>query len=465
MLSYQLIYATSIDGDSIEWTAQNASQTLPILYINTEDSVPVVDKETKIPAGLWVEIPDACESKDFTLGSLEKPVEITIKGRGNASWLLDKKPYKIKFEKKTEFLGMPKQKHFALLNSSGGSGIAQMMGMELARIAGMDWAPRLVPVELVLNGEYLGLYNVAESIKIDKNRVNIYEQEDLNEDEETIPYGWLVEIDNYSDSCQIVIKEPGWTTMRVTYHTPEELSEMQENWLYDEFYKLNETIYSKEDSIKESWANIIDAHSLAKLFLVREVLGDKDGFNGSFYLYKDKGENSIWKAGPMWDPMLDCAQPPTDWVMNNLPSYSKWKIIPQVFYTKAFSDAFIDEWQTFYPKLEDIAAYMEDYASKVCEASSADKNRWPDAALITIDAVKSRVQWIRNSSKWIDENKYYYDDYLSGIDNVVVEESGDSEIYTLDGRKVLQITAKGIYIIKIKMDNGTIETKKIFYQP
>lgn len=444
-----------------QWTDSMASGTLPILYITTEDSVPVLDKETKIPANLWVSIPENCSSKNFEIGSEDNPVEITIKGRGNATWLQDKKPYKIKFESKTEFLGMPKQKHFALLNASGNQGISQVMGMELARKADLGWAPRIEPVELVLNGEYLGLYNVTESIKIDKNRLNIFEQEDLNEDDETIPYGWLVEIDNYYDPAQIIINEPEWTMMRITYHTPEVLSSKQENWLTEEFYKINETIYSSNDSIKETWDTLIDASSLAKLFIVREILGDRDGFNGSFYLYRDKHENAKWNAGPMWDPSLECWQTPTDWLINRLPEYSTWKIIPEIFYTKSFYHAFRMEWQNIYPIVEDMTDFMLDYAEKVSAGSLCDQARWPEVALITVEDTKNKIQWIRNSSKWIDENKNYYEDYLAGFNVVQSERTLEKqEIWTIDGIRIPKVTNKGLYIIRKKYTDGTIETKK-----
>ena len=303
---------------------------------------------------------------------------------------------------------MPKQKHFALLNASGNYGVSQVMGMELARIAGLGWAPRIQPVELVLNGEYLGLYNVTESIKIDKNRLNIFEQDDLNQDEEIIPYGWLVEIDNYSDPCQIIINQPNRTVMRVTYHTPEELSVLQQEWLIKEFTNINETIYSKDMSIKETWSSLIDPQSLTQLFIVREVMGDRDGFNGSFYLYRDKEENVKWKAGPMWDPSFEGWQIPTDWLMNRLPDYSTWKIIPQIFYTKNFYTAFLEQWEIFYPKVDEIYDYMIEYAETVNAASLTDKKRWPDVGLITTDDIKNKVQCIRNTSKWINDNKNYY---------------------------------------------------------
>lgn len=297
-------------SDDSEWPSSMVSGTLPVLFINTEAQAPIVDKVTPIPAGLWIEIPENCSEEDFALGSSDEPVSLTIRGRGNSSWLADKKPYKIKFDKKTEILGMPKHKHFALLPAQ----VTPVLGMELARQVGLGWASRSQPVEVVLNDEYLGLYNLFESVKIDSNRLDIFEQDDLCEDDELIPYGWLVEIDNYNDECQIVLDEPGRTTMKVTYHTPEELSDKQEQWLIDEFSKINDVINSEDYAVREHWADYIDANSMAQYFIVREIVEDYDGFNGSMYMYRDnEGDASRWKMGPMWDVTFNAWNEPVDW--------------------------------------------------------------------------------------------------------------------------------------------------------
>ena len=57
--------------------------TLPVVYINTDDSKPIVEKEEKIPATIWV---DAAGTDYASLGSEAAPVEFTVSGRGNYSW-------------------------------------------------------------------------------------------------------------------------------------------------------------------------------------------------------------------------------------------------------------------------------------------------------------------------------------------------------------------------------------------
>ena len=85
-----------------------------------------------------------------------------------------KKPYKIKLGKKTALIGMPKNKHWALLKPTEDT----VAGLQLGKLMGMEWALSFRPVEVVLNGDYIGLYFLTETIRIDENRVNIYEQQD-----------------------------------------------------------------------------------------------------------------------------------------------------------------------------------------------------------------------------------------------------------------------------------------------
>ena len=155
-----LFFVHSLSAKDInieEWQGSSrASGKLPLMFINTENGDSILDKETKIPAGLWIEIPENCPEKDFALGSKDAPISLEIKGRGNSTWKMPKKPYKLKFTKKTAILGMPKHKHFAL-QACYGNAIdwgAAVGGMELGRLTGMPWCSRVEPVELILNGPY-----------------------------------------------------------------------------------------------------------------------------------------------------------------------------------------------------------------------------------------------------------------------------------------------------------------------
>lgn len=273
----------------------------PILYVNTVDGIIIDQKETYIDAEAWF---DSQGSMDYkSLGSREEPLVLGIRGRGNASWLQDgPKPYKMKFEKKQPFFGLTKNKHWVLLPvSSYGEYYNNMVGFKIGQQLGMSYLPSRFPVQLVLNGQFVGLYMLGENVRIDEGRVDIFEQPDNNEDESTLPFGWLVEVDNYSDPCQIKIPHqnyPGRYT-RVTYHTPEALSTMQEEWLTDQFNSFAVAAHNV-NKLDRRWEEYIDINSLAKYFIVQEILNNFDAYMGSWYLYKDL-DDSRWSVGPLWD--------------------------------------------------------------------------------------------------------------------------------------------------------------------
>jgi hypothetical protein len=158
--------------------AGNPSGSLPVMYINTENSAGINSKETYISATYYI---DPKETDFEAIGSVDNQQAMQIRGRGNYTWTgFSKKPYRIKLDKKTALLGMTKNKNFALLaHADDNKGFMRnAVGLELSRLIGMTWTPESQPIEVVLNGQYIGLYLLTETIRVDSNRVDIVEQAD-----------------------------------------------------------------------------------------------------------------------------------------------------------------------------------------------------------------------------------------------------------------------------------------------
>ena len=460
--------APSDSNPAKTWDASAVSGTLPVLYVNTEGGVPIVDKVTQISASLWIEVPEACDQKDLALGSAEEPLGLVIRGRGNSTWQNDKKPYKLKFNSKTPMMGMPKHKHFALLALAHGhrDWSAYNCGLEFARYMNLGWTPAMKPVEFVLNGEYLGLYWVIESIKIGENRLNIYEQPDINEDDDTIPYGWLVEIDNTEDDCQIMVKENEDHWMRVTYHSPEELSDKQESWLTGSFTKICETIYSDDEAIAENWDRYLDPYSLAKCFIIRELNSDLDGFAGSVYLHRDKTDDAKWVFGPIWDCAMSTAglSAPTDWYINTKPEWRHWHLIEQIFKTKKFQDVFLEVWNNFYPEgISHIHEYMKELSGPLMEVNAINNERWNIDQVMT----PTMIEWLfdglyNRKAKWIEEHKYFNAEACAP--DIAADSAPDivSELwFDLSGSRIDSHAARGLYIRRVTLRDGSVRTSKV----
>ena len=218
------------------------SGTVPVLYINTEGHRDITSKEEYLHADWWLDAMgiDGYES----LGSAEHPLGMLIKGRGNYTWTLNKKPFRIKLDAKQKVLGMKSNRHFCLMaHATWNDFLTNTVGFELSRRIGLAYTPAQAPVEVVLNGQFIGLYFLTEKIEVGKNRVNIKEQENGDTCKANITGGWLLEIDDHPDDNQIGLYEGNGNWLAVKYHSPDSLSHEQLSYLYHLIRDANQAIY------------------------------------------------------------------------------------------------------------------------------------------------------------------------------------------------------------------------------
>lgn len=380
-------------------TSSAISGTLPVMYIETENHKPIVSKEEYLKASYWLD-PMEVDGTD-ALGSESNPLPMLIRGRGHSSWKAPKKPYKIKFENKTAIMGMPQNKHWALLKPTENT----VAGLQLGKIIGFAWTPSFRPLEVVLNNDYIGLYFLTETIRIDENRVNIFEQQDQETNPELIAGGWLVEVDNYIDDCQITIPENSQWNLTLRYHSPEDLSDAQLQWLTSEFKAINSAIYST-DKTSTKWEEYIDVISMARFFVLQEVMDNPDGFHGSFYLHKDLTDNAKWVAGPIWD-LVCYNRVKTDYTFRMKVHYGitpHW--IGEIIQYDSFCNAVKSIWEDVYPaKLSDIYNYIDDTVLPLAEAWKKDCERWNEdptqTAMLRADRIKTALS---RNIEWFDKH-------------------------------------------------------------
>ncbi len=406
---------TNNEGDEPPYTSSTSvSGTLPILYIETESRQPIVSKKEYLNASYWLDPMDAEDIEP--LGSEIAPLPMQIRGRGHSSWKGIKKPYKIKLGKKTALMGMPKNKHWALLKPTENT----VTGLQLGKLMGMAWTPNFRPIEVMLNGDYIGLYFLTETIRIDENRVNIYEQPEQETNSELIKGGWLVEVDNYHDECQITIPECSRWNLTIRYHSPENLSNPQLQWLTNEFKAINTAIYSKDKTSTE-WEKFIDVESMARFFILQEVMDNPDGFHGSFYLHKDLTENAKWIAGPIWD-LVCYNREKTDYTFKMKVHYGftpHW--IGEIIQYDSFCQSVKSIWNEVYPdRLSEIYSYIDATVLPLAEAWEKDCERWSDdptqTAQLRADRIKNaltrNVEWFNNH---LPTSEYASDPSIQGV--------------------------------------------------
>lgn len=361
------------------------SGTLPVLYINTEGHRDIVGKEKEdyLHADWWL---DAMGLEGYeSLGSAGKPLGLLIKGRGNSSWTnLDKKPFRLKLDEKQPLVGMPSNRHWVLLaNADYWMGpMCDALPFEIGRQMGMSWNPRIKPVEVVLNGQYIGLYMLAEQVRVSNHRVNIHEQNDGETDPMKVTGGWLLEIDNYIEEGNITFTEGNGQPFWVTPHSPEVLSEQQRQYITDFLTQADLAIYSIDKS-NTGWEQYIDIDSLAIYYIVQEVIDNPEAFSGSCYLHKQRGAETKLIFGPMWDCGSSFYRYTSsylfnDYIYENLPWYCRSRWIGEIAKFPHFQQRVRIQWLRFmqdvYPSIDD---YIDKFVAGVEIAGNYDHIRWP----------------------------------------------------------------------------------------
>ena len=364
--------------------ADYVSGTLPVLHIDVADDDYIEVKEPYRQATCWME--DTTGS--LLMGSPDGGVAVQVKGHGNVTFTeLAKKPLRLKFDKKQSLLGLNRSKHFVLLPHADDhrAMVKDELGFELSRQLGMPWTPRQRPVELVLNGDYWGLYFLCEKIRVENGRVDIEEQADGETDPELVTGGWLLEIDNYTaDEEQVIMTAWNDRMFRVTVHSPDSLSDVQRDYITDLMHRTNEAFYDV-DINSGQWEQLVDLDSLALFYLCNEMVDNYEAFSGSCWFYKRRGEESRLIFGPVWDfgnalervasglTMAFIYDTPRPW-------WAKKVWIEAAVGCDRFNDA-VNHYFFDYCHSERLAltlGHMRDFVGRIVVAGRCDHLRWPD---------------------------------------------------------------------------------------
>jgi len=268
---------------------------IPIIQIATNDGQEI-DSKSKWKAAILKVTGNRCGFDDLTIDGIK------IKGRGNTTWGLPKKPYTIKMVSQSEMLGMKKSKRWVLIANYSDKTLlrnyyASYLGNSLYNAC---WNPSFKSVHLILNNRYRGVYLFGEQIKIDKNRVNIKDISKTGTDDG----GFIVEINERLDEKFNFKTEKG---VCISLKDPDNVnSEIQQ--------KVQMMIQSAEDALfkkhledpENGWRKFFDEESVIDWYLTNEITKNIDAaYWGSIYFYYDPND-SLFHMGPNWDFDISC---------------------------------------------------------------------------------------------------------------------------------------------------------------
>jgi hypothetical protein len=342
---------------------------LPVLKITTDNLAPIVSKDDYINAQMTLE--SNVPGEAAVVGGLQ------IRGRGNSTWGMPKKPYRVKLTDKQALLGMPSSRDWVLLaNYSDKTLLRNSLAMEFGTGIGMTWSPRSAFVEVYVNDRYDGVYLLIENIKVAKDRVDI---DELGEDDiaaDVITGGYLLEVDFRQDGHTIFT---AMDDLPVVFQDPEEPVPAQEAYIQgylDEFETvLHSAAYADPVS---GYAAYIDVDSFARWYLVNELFRNVDAnMWSSCWMYKPRGGKLV--MGPLWD--FDLAAGNVDY--NNAFQTSGWYIRDARWFSRLFQDpAFVarvrQTWNEI--KVAQIPAMLAAIRSRSATLQQAQLNnfqRWP----------------------------------------------------------------------------------------
>ncbi len=265
---------------------------LPLVVIHTENTKEPTDKVNEIPGIVSIVGDDGSLLTDTA----------TTRLRGNASMEFPKKPYRIKFAHKQSPLNAPaKAKKWTLINNYGDKTLLRnLVAFRLSNIIGMPYTPYCQAVDVMLNGEYKGCYQLCDQIEVNKKRVNIHEMEPTDTAGEPLTGGYFWEIDAYADQEQSWFRSNHGTPVTIKSPKDDAIVSAQTDYVRNYFNTMETDVYGTnyQDPIR-GWRRLLDEDTFLKHFLVGEMSGNTDTY-WSVYQYKQRSNDTIY-TGPVWD--------------------------------------------------------------------------------------------------------------------------------------------------------------------
>lgn len=441
------------------------SSNLPIVVINTHgQSIP---DDPKIPVDFNI-IDNGPDQRNFLTDNPAFKGTVGIEVRGSSSQSFPKKSYG--FENwdvfgqsvDTSFLGMPSESDW-ILNANYTDKTLLRNVMAYQSFENMDhYATRYRFVEVVINGQYQGVYIFSEKIKRDKNRVDISKllPEDISGDELT--GGYILKIDKSTGSGGA-----GWVSpfpppvnpqnqyiyIQYEYPKSDEIVPQQKAYIQDyvtDFETALEGPHFADTAI--GFRKYADELSFIDYFLVNEISKNVDGYRLSTYFHKEKdSKGGKIRMGPVWD--YDIAwhnanycngEFYTGWAYQFPCSDDYWQV--PFWWSRLLQDPLYAShlkcrWlQLRSTKLSDdyMMGYIDSLAYKIDEAQFRNFITWPIIGTYVwpnpwpypesyAEEISVLKTWLLNRLEWIDESLPGTCYTIGGVDGTAIKQ--DVDIY------------------------------------
>ncbi len=331
---------------------------LPVVYLDTENQQPADSKENYVKATMII--------KDQ--GDIISEKSLRMKGRGNATWSYEKKPYKLKLDKKESVMGMEEAKDWVLLANYTDKTLMRVgISLKLSRLMSFPWTCDDRFVEVVLNGEYMGNYQLVEPVQQGVNRVNIPDN------------GYLFERDNYYQlEPNHFVTSMGFGFSFKNPDPEDDLTPEQRDYIINYMNDFEAVLTSSTFNDPENgYAHFIDVESFIRWFLFHNILANMDT---NAYMTKSDMGNSKVEMWPVWDfewsigiGWYEGSRPrPANYYVQNSPGYFYYD---RLLKDSGFKAKVKEMWQNT-SITNDILKYIDDTKKLLEKSQELNFRRW-----------------------------------------------------------------------------------------
>ena len=341
---------------------------------------------------------------DVTITDRYKKIKfdnVTVKGRGNATWNQDKKPLQLNFNRKVDLLGLGERRKWILLaNYYDVTNLRTDAAFYLERMLGEKYAYSGEFVDLYVDDGYEGLYYLTRAIEIDKSAVDLKS-----------PLGVLVELDNVYGKLEerYYVSGNGEVFTAKDAVAEDNVDAAMDDFLKD-FNILEIAIKQKDYARIEK---VIDVESFAQYFLISEFTANIDSYFTSVYFYKD-GKNDKIHAGPAWDfdrSFVDGAVAVNDQLTKRADTEEYFERDAQYWQWSKLYSRLIEfpEFEKVVRKVymermaghkEDFLKYVASQAEKISQAATKDSEKWDKEDFA--QGVEAMLEWIGARYDYLD---------------------------------------------------------------
>ena len=333
---------------------------------------------------------------------LKDEAGIKIKHRGNTSaYYYENKPFKLSLQKKANLIPAEegdtvnrKSKDWVLLNNA--ERLRVFFANQMSRLIDMEYTPRLELVNVIINGDYRGIYMLSENVKRDKScRIDV--------DKEN---GYIIELDSYfwNETFSIPSKLTRFLQWTLKYPKPEDLTPEQEADIRSDIARFESSVSAAD------YPEVMDVHSMARWILLHDIVGTHDPGGSNIYVArKNREPSSLMRMPVVWDVGSS---------MENPESFSRTHTERGLFFYHLFANgqctdfsyAYMDEWKRVCQlgAIGQMRQFLQSFPTSAIgqglkRSYPLHTKRWHFGTADVDAMTQEALDWYNNREGWLNE--------------------------------------------------------------